>query len=862
MEGGVGVVLWDTLIGSLILFAGGFFPALSLLRILDPLADFTRRLMLIPALSLLVNFAVAGWLVVLTNRFDVINLLLLLLLVNSLAGLFLWQRDVVRVRRLSQWELLAERMDLIESEGVLRRKRGGEREDEKSVREVEEDVQEKQRIAAELAAGRPAWLPLALAASALLSLLPLLLFEYPNGVDWVGFSTLTHSLASRGTLDLPAISEGSWTYPPAFPAVAALLESLGGIPPASAIHLLGQLSLFALLWGVAGAADRWGAAGPTLVALALGPALFIKAHDSGYPTVASQLGLVIGLLVLVRPQAERKRGGDLIFALSVITTGAIHPTGAIYLGCLLAAYLVAHRFGFRSKLAISRLALTSTAVLSLAIYIVLVIFAPRLFSEPVFSEYGWQGGGSLIMFNGPILVGLGLWSAWRGRNSVEVILLATWLTLNWALTLIHLLSGIIAFSVLTLLSYVLYSMALHAFHLPLAILTGILLAANPRLSPRQRPMGIDERGEVAIQRLIEDERGKDADAVAASAAAENEEGTDESPVAGSNSSAEDGRVMWLPRQLPTPVDGRVLMSILIFVVFQLTIANFLLIDLADHPELRVQTDGDRKLMSTLSLPAGSVIFTEDAHWGNVYDLPEDVGITTFPSLGLVDVRVNHQGKVKSAILRDDVETLNSLGVSHALTSPLGSFGSVLASSYHWQVLKDVDGSRLWELHSQPTMNSAITSTFVYPEKFDCIGNCQWRVDAWRGVDADQLQNRPSSQPFLTDGEIELEVLLFTGSVDATVKLNLMVDAPAGLEVRMTTLDGDEVSNKRFVTHGGWQQMSMVVETPVAKSITVSVDVSGGGDGWVNPLGITGRGDRVFDEDGVRIHWLEMRPMVA
>ena len=28
--------------------------------------------------------------------------------------------------------------------------------------------------------------------------------------------------------------------------------------------------------------------------------------------------------------------------------------------------------------------------------------------------------------------------------------------------------------------------------------------------------------------------------------------------------------------------------------------------------------------------------------------------------------------------------------------------------------------------------------------------------------------------------------------------------------------------------------------------------------WINPLGFTGRTDRILDEGGLRIHWMELR----
>ncbi|MBC8437947.1 MAG: hypothetical protein H8D82_01610, partial [Euryarchaeota archaeon] len=682
---------------------------------------------------------------------------------------------------------------------------------------------------------------------ALLAILPLFLFKYPNGVDWIGFSTLSHRLVTNGDLSLPAISSGYWTYPPGFPAVCALLESVIGLSPSDSVHLTGQLSLFALMWGIAGAADRWGSSGSTLLVLALAPALFVKAHDSGYPTVASQLGLVIGLLMLMKHKHERKRRQEIVFAICVITTGVIHPTAALYIGTLLLAYLVTHKFGIRRDFSISRMAITSSIVLSVAAYIVLVVFAPRLLSEPVFSEYGWQGGVTLILFNGPFIIGLAGYAIWRYSSSVEMVLVGIWICINWLMTLIHLFNGIIAFSMLTLLSYVLYSMALHGFHIPMAVAAGILLSNSPRLTPRQRPISVDEKGEQLVQEMLQASREVSADDIANSAAEAIESESNE---------------MWIPMKIPEPTDRRWVTVTFVIVIFQLTIANAFLIELSTHEELWVQTEGDRELMRELNLPQGSVLFTEDAHWGNIYDLEEGIGVTTFPSLGLVDVQENNQGRARNAILDDDTQKIQELGITHALTSPLGKFGEIFATSPYWELVKDEDGSRLWEFSETPTVNSATTSSFVYPQQSDCLENCEWRKDAWWMVDADQLVNRPSSQPFIENGELTLELPINRESRDQTVKVNVMVDAPAGLDIEVYAIDGSEIEGRKYQTNGGWQQLTLITRTGLNNSMNIEIVVSGGGDAWVNPLYITGRGDKLLDHDGVRVHWAELRPMVA
>ena len=184
---------------------------------------------------------------------------------------------------------------------------------------------------------------------------------------------------------------------------------------------------------------------------------------------------------------------DFLFAFGVAFVGVIHPTGSLYLGTLLLAWLSSHRWSAqRENTHSGRLAIISAVVLGIAGITVLGIFAPRMLDTPVWAEYGWQGGLPLLIFNGPFLLGLAGWTLWRFNASFEVWLLGLWVAMQWMLTWIHLLDGVVGISVLTLTSYMLYSMALHAFHIPLAVLAGVGLAKVPRLTPRLRERPLDD----------------------------------------------------------------------------------------------------------------------------------------------------------------------------------------------------------------------------------------------------------------------------------------------------------------------------------------------------------------------------------
>ena len=798
------------LLGTILLIGLGMIPGLALIRILDPGADQLRQMMLLPATSLLVLYGLAGWLVVILGKHSLGALILCISLVNILSATLGWQRESVRVRRLSAWERLEEIEDAAEAEaGTV---------------ELEEDVIAERKHAALIETGRPDWLPYALAISAMICLSPLLIMQRPMGVDWLGFATLSHRLAETGSLLLPEPNVGRWTYPPAFPALAAFLEQVTGMSPNDSVHLLGQLSLLAVLWGVAGAADRWGASATTLLALCLAPALFAKAFDSGYPTVASQLGLVLGLLVLVKPPRERSKRMDFLFAFGVAFVGVIHPTGSLYLGTLLLAWLSSHRWSAQQENAHSgRLAIISAVVLGIAGITVLGIFAPRMLDTPVWAEYGWQGGLPLLIFNGPFLLGLAGWTLWRFNASFEVWLLGLWVAMQWMLTWIHLLDGVVGISVLTLTSYMLYSMALHAFHIPLAVLAGVGLAKVPRLTPRLR------------ERLLDD----------------------------SDASIPDGSSMgFLELEIPLASEKRPVQKLMATALTFILIAHIVLIEMSKHPELEAQTNGDRALIEAIEeLPDDAILYTETAHWGILYDADPELGLTSFPSLGLLTVEKRVQWDAERAILRDDVEGILALGITHAATSPRGQIGHVLSESDHWTIMNEEQGSRLWKFEATPSEASRKTSVTVFPSQSQCIEDCEWRSDPWAYADSSHLGIRPNHTAFLSGGGLEFESIEVPRQHrDSDLRITLQMTVPGEIHVSMAVCDlgTANCSSTNVTPERGVTTLSVLHHSNYLGDVEVHITATVEQNRWINPAGFSGRSDRIVDLNGLWIHWVEVR----
>ena len=802
--------LFSILLGVILLIGLGAIPGLALIRILDPGADQLRQMMLVPATSLLTLYGLAGWLVVIRGEHSIGYLVLTILIVNVLSATLGWQRESVRVRRLSAWERLEEIEDAAEAEaGTV---------------VLEEDVVAERKHAALIETGRPVWLPWALGISALICLTPLLILDRPMGVDWLGFATLSHRLAETGSLMLPEPNVGQWTYPPGFPALAAFLEQAMGLSPSDCVHLLGQLTLLAVLWGVAGAADRWGASATTLLALCLAPALFAKAFDSGYPTVASQLGLVLGLLVLVKPPRERSKRMDFLFAFGVAFVGVIHPTGSLYLGTLLLAWLGAHRWSAqRENTHSGRLAIISAVVVGGATIAVMGIFAPRMLHTPVWAEYGWQGGLPLLIFNGPILLGLGGWAIWRFRTSFEVWLLGLWIAMQWTLSWIHLIDGFVGISVLTLISYMLYSMALHGFHIPLAVLAGIILAKVPRLTPRMRERRLDEAH---------------------------------------HEIADGGEMSYVELQIPTAIEKRPIQVLMALSLTFILISHIVLIEIASHAEVEAQTEGDRRLRTAIgNLPDNAVIYTETAHWGILYDIDTDYGLTSFPSLGLLTVEERIQWDAERAILIDDVSRIEELGITHAATSPRGQIGHFLAESEHWTLMVDEDGSRLWKFEATPTDASVKTSKTTFPSKEMCAESCEWRMDAWAHSDSSHLGIRPSQTAYLTAGSLDIDSIeLPRQHRDTDLSVGLQITAHGTIDVEFIVCDlgTQNCSASATVVEQGVSTLTVLHHSDFKGEIEVHISVTVEQDRWINPAGISGRSDRIIDTNGLWIHWIEVR----
>lgn len=777
------------LLSMALLLLVSIIPGFALLRILDASSDYFRKFLLTPALGLLLIYGLNG-LLLLLSIWSVFSVTLCLIILNVLSVLHIKSS---KDEDLSQWMVLelAMKDDLI-------------------------SLSDKE-IAAEVAAqkwfqaNRVTWKTiLALIICFSVLLIPILQ-NLPFGVDWVGFSVLSGQVAIEQNLNLSGTNNGYWTYPPAFPALSAYIASILQIDSAIAVFQLGHYSLFTIMLGVWGAMDRNGAGAESVFAMTLALGIFAKTFDSGYPTVASQLGLVVGLLVLLRQYSGEIKHHTRAFVVSVICVALIHPTGAIYLGLMMLAHIVIRLTDTQSiGNSVRKLLIASSVLLLLAAIIALFIIAPRLLDSAVFAEYGWQGGRPLLFYNG-ILLMFGFVAAYRLRDFVEIRLLTIWISLLWLLTAIHLIEGFDKIPLLSLLSYTLYSMSIHAFHIPLAALVALWLSPTTNLK--------NDDGSNGILTFA-----------------------------------------WNPH-----LNQKIVSVIIASLMLAFSAGLSVMIEMSQHQELRPVSNSDLQLRESLNdLPSGSIVYSENAHWGHIWDAPTHIKMTSMPTLGLVELEDSIQSQVTNAIKNDAIETLTGLAITHAITSPRGVMQFYLAQSQYWQVIENIDSSKLWQFVEAGNQSQ---SEFIALEQKNCISSCQQRVDTWAAEKYLNPISLAQKRIYIQQGDdLQLQIDLENqgqsfAAKDEPLSFCMLVERIGITDSVVTAISYDEVEIKSNILRGnGFVEDCFLVEDGQSSiSLHYSIDwpATSSSNLWLNPTGLSGRGDVIFDHTGLIIHWLEL-----
>jgi len=761
-------------------------PGFALVRILDASSDTFRKLLLIPALGLLLIFGLNG-LLLLLKLWSVYSVVICLLIIN---GLSIMHIKSTSDENLSQWRILESAMN--DNLNSL------------SDKEISDEVAAQKWFQV----NRVTWKSV-IAFIICFSVLFIPIIQHlPFGVDWIGFSVLSGQIVQTESLKLSGSNIGYWTYPPAYPALSAFIGSVLDLDSAVAVFELGHYSLFAIMLGIWGAMDRNGAGVEAIFAMVLGLGIFAKTFDSGYPTVASQLGLVVGLLVLLRQTSANEKHHTKAFIIAVICVALIHPTGAIYLGLLMVSRII---IGLTTKESIGdsvrKILIASSILLLIVATIALLIIAPRMLDVAVFAEYGWQGGRPLLFYNG-ILLMFGLVAAYRLRNCIEARLLTIWISLLWLLTGIHLIEGFDKLPILSLLSYTLYSMSIHAFHIPLTALVALWLSPTTNL-----------RIEGGGNRIL--------------------------------------TYGWDPY-----LNRKVVSTVIIAIMLAFSSGLMIMIEMSQHDELRPISNSDIELRKSLAdLPEGSIVYSENTHWGHLWDVPSHIQLTSIPTLGLVELEYSIQGEVTNAIKSDDIDSLSQLAVTHAITSPRGVMQFFLAKSQYWNVMENIDSSKLWRFI--PSGNQS-QSNFIAINDQHCTSSCQQKTDTWVSQKFLNPISLNENRIFVQEGVDSAFVIenKFTNYDNASHTICLVIERVGNTDSLTTTVSSQGMNESQNTI----QQGSGFVEDCFAfvnNQLSMQIDYSitwadsTTSQRWINPTGLSGRGDVIIDQSGLLLYWIEL-----
>ena len=761
---------------------------------LDPARTHTQRLLIVPGISLFLMLGIIGWSVLLFGELRILSIIVVWCFMEFSSRKFSieHQKDTVNT---SPWEKLETQIERAERQ---------KKPSDLKKNQANSTLNQWNFSTDDL------WIIIASGAGIIGLLLPHFLFSEPLGIDWIGFATLADTLASTGTTELPPPSIGHWTYPPALPSTAAWIMTITGIDSTTSVSLIGHLGIGLLCASLAGVFARFGAGGAMLVSLVLSAGLFAKMFDSGYPTVLSQLGFILGLLVVLNND-KRSPKQDSVAILSVAFAGVIHPSGAIYIILLVIGRMLVKTNSNEENSERNNVIIGSSLLIGVSLFIAAGIFAPQVQDDAILAEYGWQGGLDLIKWNGPLIL-LAIWGAWRSRNSLEGKIMIIWFSLIWMVSLVHLMEGIIGIEFLTLISYILYSMAMHGFHIPLASLGALGLAPYIQLRMMRKK-----------DRIIEID----------------------------NESKEYFHIP--PKKISE-----------YFLQFSFAICATLLLltigwftTLQQHSELWVRTDGDRIIHESLDLPDDAIVFIENRPWGYLLDVNGELQRTAFPNLGILEKRESIQYQSYNAILSDDTARLKNLGITHAISSPRGEIGFLLASSDHWSVISEHQGSRIWQFQEIPTEESTREILIFGIEKKICQLGCEWRISPWTGLYEWSSFSVPENRSFLTDGSISMDVETSRGMRSSMVRVSALIEAPPDQTVSITASSGENSTTIERNTEGSVQMITTIVNVGDNGLVTIEINADTDNKNWINPTALSGRGDRLVDSNGVWIHWFEI-----
>ena len=186
-----------------------------------------------------------------------------------------------------------------------------------------------------------------------------------------------------------------------------------------------------------------------------------------------------------------------------------------------------------------------------------------------------------------------------------------------------------------------------------------------------------------------------------------------------------------------------------------------------------------------------------------------------------------QNAATTAIVTDDIERLKNLGITHAIASPKGVMMQYIQASTHWEKMWSSGASTLYVLE-----DDMMISDFI------AVEGDNMRIDPWSSLRERDPFDLGDYRSYITEGR-------HTFSVNDSFAYEVCIMTEFVGEVSATI-------NSREISGSGWYNTCVY-----AGGGGFEIDITSEPEFWINPLGASGRGDMLFDETGIRIHWIEI-----
>ena len=108
--------------------------------------------------------------------------------------------------------------------------------------------------------------------------------------------------------------------------------------------------------------------------------------------------------------------------------------------------------------------------------------------------------------------------------------------------------------------------------------------------------------------------------------------------------------------------------------------------------------------------------------GAIFILSDNIGITAVPTLGIFETEYSIQNAATTAIIKDDIERLQSLGITHAIASPKGVMMQYIQASTHWEKMWSSGASTLYILEDDMMIS-----------EFLAVDGENIRIDPWSSL---------------------------------------------------------------------------------------------------------------------------------